>query len=153
MLLSEPLFLVYGRVSPSKGQLLCHTSRRLTGVKCWSWSKASLSSGFHSGDSHHHFTGQLAAVPTHDWYHCFCLVCKTLVFPDLQVLQVSMSDVQALCGDPQARVSPLLCLSQTPSMHFLQPIKVQIPLPSGVTGTLGPPDAHTCVITHYISVY
>lgn len=54
-----------------------------------------------------------------------------------------MSDVQALCGDPQARVSPLLCLSQTPSMHFLQPIKVQIPLPSDVTGTLGPPDAHT----------
>ncbi|XP_029991586.1 p53-induced death domain-containing protein 1 [Sphaeramia orbicularis] len=52
----------------------------------------------------------------------------------LQVLQVSESEVQTLCGDPQARVSPLLCLSQTPSMHFLQPIKVQIPLPSGVTG-------------------
>ncbi|XP_074488859.1 p53-induced death domain-containing protein 1 [Sebastes fasciatus] len=52
----------------------------------------------------------------------------------LQVLQVSVSEVQALCGDPQARVSPLLCLSQTPSMQFLQPIKVQVPLPSGVTG-------------------
>lgn len=75
------------------------------------------------------------------------------MFLDVQVLQVSMSDVQVLCGDPQARVSPLLCLSQTSSMHFLQPIKVQIPLPSGVTGTLRPPDAHTCVITHYISVY
>ncbi|XP_051917822.1 p53-induced death domain-containing protein 1 isoform X1 [Hippocampus zosterae] len=52
----------------------------------------------------------------------------------LQVLQVSVSEVQALCGDPQASVSPLLCLSQTPSMHFLQPIKVQVPLPPGVTG-------------------
>ncbi|KAK5867285.1 hypothetical protein PBY51_011791 [Eleginops maclovinus] len=52
----------------------------------------------------------------------------------LQVLQVSVSEVQALCGDPQATVSPLLCLSQTPSILFLQPIKVQIPLPPGVTG-------------------
>ncbi|XP_026222055.1 p53-induced death domain-containing protein 1 isoform X2 [Anabas testudineus] len=52
----------------------------------------------------------------------------------LQVLQVSLPEVQALCGDAQARVSPLLCLSQNPNMHFLQPIKVQIPLPSGVTG-------------------
>ncbi|XP_060933212.1 p53-induced death domain-containing protein 1 [Limanda limanda] len=52
----------------------------------------------------------------------------------LQVMQVSVSEVQALCGDPQARVSPLLCLSQTPNMQFLQPIKVQIPLPPGVTG-------------------
>ncbi|KAM9816115.1 p53-induced death domain-containing protein 1-like isoform 1-T1 [Syngnathus typhle] len=52
----------------------------------------------------------------------------------LQVLQVSVSEVQVLCGDPQASVSPLLCLSQTPSMHFLQPVKVQVPLPPGVTG-------------------
>ncbi|KAM7396819.1 hypothetical protein PAMP_019829 [Pampus punctatissimus] len=52
----------------------------------------------------------------------------------LQVLQVSVSEVQALCGDPQVSVSPLLCLSQTPSIHFLQPVKVQVPLPSGVTG-------------------
>ncbi|XP_029290753.1 p53-induced death domain-containing protein 1 [Cottoperca gobio] len=52
----------------------------------------------------------------------------------LQVLQVSVSEVQALCGDPQATVSPLICLSQTPSQHFLQPIKVQVPLPSGITG-------------------
>ncbi|KAM7414701.1 hypothetical protein PAMA_019490 [Pampus argenteus] len=52
----------------------------------------------------------------------------------LQVLQVSVSEVRALCGDPQASVSPLLCLFQTPSIHFLQPIKVQVPLPSGVTG-------------------
>ncbi|XP_070686732.1 p53-induced death domain-containing protein 1 [Pempheris klunzingeri] len=52
----------------------------------------------------------------------------------LQVLQVSVPDVQALCGDPQASASPLLCLSQTPSTHFLQPVKVQVPLPAGVTG-------------------
>ncbi|XP_034735257.1 p53-induced death domain-containing protein 1 isoform X2 [Etheostoma cragini] len=52
----------------------------------------------------------------------------------LQLLQVCVSEVQALCGDPQARVGPLLCLSQTPSIHFLQPIKVQVPLPAGVTG-------------------
>ena len=49
---------------------------------------------------------------------------------------MSVSEVQAVCGDPQASVSPLLCLSQTPSTDFLQPIKVQVPLPSGVTGTI-----------------
>uniref|UniRef100_A0A1A8C7B4 p53-induced death domain protein n=4 Tax=Nothobranchius TaxID=28779 RepID=A0A1A8C7B4_NOTKA len=59
----------------------------------------------------------------------------------LQVLQVSETEVQALCGDPQARLSPLLCLSQTPNLHFLQPIKVQIPLPAGITG-------HTADLTH-----
>ncbi|XP_077568329.1 p53-induced death domain-containing protein 1 [Stigmatopora nigra] len=52
----------------------------------------------------------------------------------LQVLQVSVPEVQALCGDPKASVSPLLCLSQTPSMQFLQPVKVQVPLPLGITG-------------------
>lgn len=52
----------------------------------------------------------------------------------LQVLPASSADVQALCGDPQATVSPLLCLSQIPNINFLQPVKVQIPLPSGVTG-------------------
>lgn len=54
----------------------------------------------------------------------------------MQVLEVSVAEVQALCGDPQASVSSLLCLSQTPSINFLQPIKVQVPLPAGVTGTL-----------------
>ncbi|XP_033824335.1 p53-induced death domain-containing protein 1 [Periophthalmus magnuspinnatus] len=52
----------------------------------------------------------------------------------LQVLPTSSSEVQTLCGDPQATVSPLLCLSQTPNKNFLQPVKVQIPLPTGVTG-------------------
>ncbi|KAG5839856.1 hypothetical protein ANANG_G00209530 [Anguilla anguilla] len=52
----------------------------------------------------------------------------------LQVLQVEVSEVQKLTGDPQASVSPLLCLSQSPSMPFLQPIRVQVPLPPGLTG-------------------
>lgn len=51
---------------------------------------------------------------------------------------MSVSEVQTLCGDPQARVSPLLCLTQTPSIQFLQPVKVQVPLPSGVTGPVCP---------------
>uniref|UniRef100_A0A3Q3DNU1 P53-induced death domain protein 1 n=1 Tax=Hippocampus comes TaxID=109280 RepID=A0A3Q3DNU1_HIPCM len=81
----------------------------------------------------------------------------------LQVLQVSVSEVQALCADPQASVSPLLCLSQTPSMHFLQPVKVQVPLPPGVTHTVdksclyllhGDPTAQTWTdITSQVSLY
>nr|XP_046249166.1 p53-induced death domain-containing protein 1 isoform X2 [Scatophagus argus] len=82
----------------------------------------------------------------------------------LQVLQVSVSEVQAVCGDPQARVSPLLCLSQSLSTDFLQPIKVQIPLPSGVTGNTvdmsslhllhGDPTAQTWTdITSQVSLY
>ncbi|XP_046889492.1 p53-induced death domain-containing protein 1 [Hypomesus transpacificus] len=52
----------------------------------------------------------------------------------LQVLQVSVAEVQELSADREACVSPLLCLSQNPSLGFLQPVKVQIPLPSGLTG-------------------
>uniref|UniRef100_A0A4W6DYV8 Leucine-rich repeat protein SHOC-2 n=1 Tax=Lates calcarifer TaxID=8187 RepID=A0A4W6DYV8_LATCA len=77
---------------------------------------------------------------------------------------VSVSEVQALCGDPQTRVSPLLCLSQTPNIHFLQPVKVQIPLPPGVTGHTvdttclhllhGDPSAQTWTdITSQVSLY
>ncbi|XP_069019639.1 p53-induced death domain-containing protein 1 [Embiotoca jacksoni] len=82
----------------------------------------------------------------------------------LQVLQVSVSEVQVLCGDPQTRVSPLICLSQTPSMDFLQPVKVQVPLPPGVTGHTvdmsclhllhGDPTAQTWTdITPQVSLY
>uniref|UniRef100_A0A3Q2FI06 Leucine-rich repeat protein SHOC-2 n=1 Tax=Cyprinodon variegatus TaxID=28743 RepID=A0A3Q2FI06_CYPVA len=82
----------------------------------------------------------------------------------LQVLQVCESELQALCGDPQATVSPLLCLSQNPSLHFLQPVKVQIPLPPGVTGHTadlsrlhllhGDPSAQTWTdITSQVSLY
>ncbi|KAJ8251992.1 hypothetical protein COCON_G00213040 [Conger conger] len=52
----------------------------------------------------------------------------------LQVLQVDVSEVQKLTGDPQASVSPLLCVSQSPSMPFLRPVTVQVPLPPGLTG-------------------
>ncbi|KAL2093778.1 hypothetical protein ACEWY4_011090 [Coilia grayii] len=52
----------------------------------------------------------------------------------LQVLQVALSEVRELSGDLEAGASPLLRLSQTPSMPFLQPITVQIPLPPGLTG-------------------
>ncbi|XP_016426271.1 p53-induced death domain-containing protein 1 [Sinocyclocheilus rhinocerous] len=82
----------------------------------------------------------------------------------LQVLQVVLSEVQDLIGDPHASASPLLCLSQTPSIHFLQPITVQIPLPPGVTGHMvdmsrlhlmhGDPTAHTWTdITAQVSLY
>ncbi|XP_067291927.1 p53-induced death domain-containing protein 1 isoform X2 [Pseudorasbora parva] len=81
-----------------------------------------------------------------------------------RVLQVALSEVQDLTGDPQASASPLLCLSQTPSMHFLQPITVQVPLPPGVTGHMvdlsrlhlmhGDPTAHTWTdITAQVSLY
>ncbi|XP_034542627.1 p53-induced death domain-containing protein 1 [Notolabrus celidotus] len=82
----------------------------------------------------------------------------------LQVLDVSVSEVQTLCGDPQASVSPLLCLTQSPSVQFLQPIKVQVPLPSGVTGHTvdmsclhllhGDPTAQTWTdVTSQVSLY
>ncbi|XP_061773183.1 p53-induced death domain-containing protein 1 isoform X3 [Nerophis ophidion] len=82
----------------------------------------------------------------------------------LQVLQVSVAEVQTLCGDPQASVSPLLCLSQIPSIQFLQPIRVQVPLPPGVTGDTvdmsclyllhGDPTAETWTdITSQVSLY
>ncbi|XP_073725040.1 p53-induced death domain-containing protein 1-like [Misgurnus anguillicaudatus] len=82
----------------------------------------------------------------------------------LQVLQVALSEVHDLTGDPQASASPLLCLTQTPSMHFLQPITVQIPLPPGVTGHMvdmsrlhlmhGDPAAHTWTdITSQVSLH
>ncbi|KAK7117239.1 hypothetical protein R3I94_022714 [Phoxinus phoxinus] len=82
----------------------------------------------------------------------------------LQVLQVAQSEVRHLTGDPHASASPLLCLSQTPSIHFLQPITVQVPLPPGVTGHMvdmsrlhlmhGDPTAHTWTdITTQVSLY
>ncbi|XP_036432382.1 p53-induced death domain-containing protein 1 isoform X1 [Colossoma macropomum] len=82
----------------------------------------------------------------------------------LQVLQVALSEVQDLTGDPQASASPLLCLSQTPSLHFLQPVRVQIPLPPGLTGHTvdmsrlhllhGDPVAHTWTdVTAQVSLY
>ncbi|XP_048828434.1 p53-induced death domain-containing protein 1 isoform X2 [Brienomyrus brachyistius] len=52
----------------------------------------------------------------------------------LQVLQVEVSVVRELSSDPTASASPLLCLSQSPSLPYLQPVTVQVPLPPGLTG-------------------
>ncbi|KAJ8402954.1 hypothetical protein AAFF_G00362680 [Aldrovandia affinis] len=52
----------------------------------------------------------------------------------LQVLQVVVSEVRQISGDPQASASHLLCVSQSPSMPFLRPVTVQVPLPPGLTG-------------------
>ncbi|XP_019340693.1 p53-induced death domain-containing protein 1 isoform X1 [Alligator mississippiensis] len=52
----------------------------------------------------------------------------------LQVLTVSPDDLKEIMGDPESRASPLLCLSQNSSLDFLRPVKVQLPLPPGVTG-------------------
>lgn len=46
-------------------------------------------------------------------------------------------ELRALLGDPQAAVSPLLCLSQSGPSSFLRPVTVQLPLPPGVTGERG----------------
>ncbi|KAJ8332373.1 hypothetical protein SKAU_G00425460 [Synaphobranchus kaupii] len=77
--------------------------------------------------------GALTAPSCFSWCVVSILVqngCRCIT----QVLQVEVSEVKNLTGDPQASVSPLLCISQSPSMPFLQPITVQVPLPSGLTG-------------------
>ncbi|XP_060743466.1 p53-induced death domain-containing protein 1 [Tachysurus vachellii] len=82
----------------------------------------------------------------------------------LQVLQVAQSVVQDLTGDQHASSSPLLCLSQTSNMDFLQPVKVQIPLPPGLTALTvdmsrlhllhGDPVAHTWTdVTAQVSLH
>ncbi|XP_018113028.1 p53-induced death domain-containing protein 1 isoform X2 [Xenopus laevis] len=52
----------------------------------------------------------------------------------MQVLPVSTADLQRITGDSQSTTSPLLCLSQSSSDNFLCPVKIQLPLPTGVTG-------------------
>ncbi|KAL4830333.1 hypothetical protein H8958_018945 [Nasalis larvatus] len=52
----------------------------------------------------------------------------------MQVVRMAGRELQALLGEPEAAVSPLLCLSQSGPHSFLQPVTVQLPLPSGVTG-------------------
>ncbi|KAM8860984.1 p53-induced death domain-containing protein 1 isoform 2-T2 [Synchiropus picturatus] len=64
----------------------------------------------------------------------------------LEVVDVAVHEVRDLCGDPGVSVSPLLCLSQSSSADFLRPIKVQLPLPPGVTGrTLEQPQQRSCL--------
>ncbi|XP_008047853.1 p53-induced death domain-containing protein 1-like, partial [Carlito syrichta] len=52
----------------------------------------------------------------------------------MQVVHMAGRELRALLGEPEAAVSPLLRLSQSGPPSFLQPVTVQLPLPSGVTG-------------------
>ncbi|XP_073907705.1 p53-induced death domain-containing protein 1 isoform X2 [Castor canadensis] len=52
----------------------------------------------------------------------------------MQVVRMPGRELQALLGEPEAAVSPLLCLSQSGPPSFLRPVTVQLPLPPGVTG-------------------
>ncbi|XP_061466025.1 p53-induced death domain-containing protein 1 isoform X4 [Rhineura floridana] len=52
----------------------------------------------------------------------------------LQVLPVSAEELQEITDDPETLASPLLCLSQNSNVDFLQPVKIQLPLPPGITG-------------------
>ncbi|XP_012888853.1 PREDICTED: p53-induced death domain-containing protein 1 isoform X2 [Dipodomys ordii] len=52
----------------------------------------------------------------------------------MQVVRMAGRELRALLGEPDAAVSPLLCLSQSGPPEFLQPVTVQLPLPPGVSG-------------------
>ncbi|KAM4617137.1 p53-induced death domain-containing protein 1 [Discoglossus pictus] len=52
----------------------------------------------------------------------------------MQVMQVSVKKLQEITGDTESTTSPLLCLSQSSAANFLNPVKIQLPLPSGITG-------------------
>ncbi|XP_060625234.2 p53-induced death domain-containing protein 1 [Anolis sagrei] len=52
----------------------------------------------------------------------------------LQVLPVSTEELQEITEDHETVSSPLLFLSQNSPADFLRPVKIQLPLPSGVTG-------------------
>ncbi|XP_009704433.1 PREDICTED: p53-induced death domain-containing protein 1 [Cariama cristata] len=52
----------------------------------------------------------------------------------LQVLSVSAEELEEITADAGCRASPLLCLSQDSLVDFLRPVRIQLPLPPGVTG-------------------
>ncbi|OXB54382.1 hypothetical protein ASZ78_003165 [Callipepla squamata] len=52
----------------------------------------------------------------------------------LQVLPVSAEEIEELTADAGCKASPLLCLSQDSLVDFLRPVRIQLPLPLGVTG-------------------
>ncbi|XP_064423974.1 p53-induced death domain-containing protein 1 [Latimeria chalumnae] len=51
----------------------------------------------------------------------------------MQVLQVSAEEIQEMAEDSDSITSPLVCLSQSSTANFLKPVKIQLPLPPGVT--------------------
>ncbi|XP_071414845.1 p53-induced death domain-containing protein 1 [Pithys albifrons albifrons] len=52
----------------------------------------------------------------------------------MQVLLVSPKEIDAITGKEGCLASPLLCLSQDSLVDFLKPVRIQLPLPPGVTG-------------------
>ncbi|NWH34309.1 PIDD1 protein, partial [Chloropsis hardwickii] len=52
----------------------------------------------------------------------------------LQVLPVSAEEIQEITANAGCRASPLLYLSQDSTVDFLKPVRIQLPLPPGVTG-------------------
>lgn len=52
----------------------------------------------------------------------------------MQVVRMAGRELRALLEEPEAAVSPLLCLSQSGPSGFLRPVTVQLPLPPGITG-------------------
>ncbi|XP_075358486.1 p53-induced death domain-containing protein 1 isoform X2 [Mycteria americana] len=52
----------------------------------------------------------------------------------LQVLSVSAEEIEEITAEAGCRASPLLCLSQDSLVDFLRPVRIQLPLPPGVTG-------------------
>ncbi|KAM7109427.1 p53-induced death domain-containing protein 1 isoform 3-T6 [Ciconia maguari] len=52
----------------------------------------------------------------------------------LQVLPVSAEEIEEITADAGCRASPLLYLSQDSLVDFLRPVRIQLPLPPGVTG-------------------
>ncbi|XP_043915704.1 p53-induced death domain-containing protein 1 [Protopterus annectens] len=52
----------------------------------------------------------------------------------MQVLPISAQELCEITEDQDSIVSPLVCLSQNTNTDFLKPVKIQLPLPPGVTG-------------------
>ncbi|CAN8214824.1 unnamed protein product [Coccothraustes coccothraustes] len=52
----------------------------------------------------------------------------------LQVLSVPAEEIQEITANAGCRASPLLYLSQDSTADFLKPVRIQLPLPPGVTG-------------------
>ncbi|NXG01209.1 PIDD1 protein, partial [Sakesphorus luctuosus] len=52
----------------------------------------------------------------------------------MQVLLVPPKEIDAITAEEGCLASPLLCLSQDSLVDFLKPVRIQLPLPPGVTG-------------------
>ncbi|NXC34070.1 PIDD1 protein, partial [Campylorhamphus procurvoides] len=52
----------------------------------------------------------------------------------MQVLPVFAEQIEEITAEEVCLASPLLCLSQDSQVDFLKPVRIQLPLPHGVTG-------------------